>query len=117
MGIPLDAVSCHPVMGHGRLAGVGDVAHHTAGIYRHGPGGMAAAERQILKAGHLNRHGYGKRKKHWKIRKKRFGFLALLGNGIRRKVTGKPGGQTLAIFYPSTHEFQNLINIKSINLI
>lgn len=25
MGIPLDAVSCHPVMGHGRLAGVGDV--------------------------------------------------------------------------------------------
>lgn len=31
MGIPLDAVSCHPVMGHGRLAGVGDAAHHTAG--------------------------------------------------------------------------------------
>lgn len=31
MGIPLDAVSCHPVMGHGRLARVGDAAHHTAG--------------------------------------------------------------------------------------
>lgn len=26
-----------------------------------------------------------------------FGFLALLGNGIRRKITGKPCGQTFAI--------------------